>query len=114
MVLPLMPMALRRLVMAHRTMAVAGPNLLLIITDPKPRVVCRSGAASLADGNAASSAFEEAVAVVRVGPNSSCLTSGVSSSAECKEGSGKDSQSLEGGELHLDAVWNRAVSNCTE
>lgn len=100
--------------MAGRTMAVAGPNLLLIITDPKPRVVRRSRTTCLADRNSASRAFEEAVAIALVGPSSSRFTAGVSGRRECEERSGKDSQSFEGGELHFDAVRNRNVNCCSD
>ena len=101
------------LVVTDRTMPTAGRNLVLIITNAEPRIVCCSGSTGLADGNSTSSALVEVVAIALVRPSGPGLTAGVSGGSQCKQGSGKDSQSFSG-ELHLDAVRNQAVSNCSD
>jgi hypothetical protein len=83
---------------------VARGDLEFVVADTGGGAVSRAGTAGLEDWDAASSTFEEVVAVVDIGPGVSGLTLRGSRDSGEEERGREDGQSLDG-ELHLDTGW---------
>jgi hypothetical protein len=83
---------------------VARGDLEFVVADTGGGAVSRTGTAGLEDWDAASSTFEEVVAVVDIGPGVSGLALRGSRDSGEEERGREDGQSLDG-ELHLDTGW---------